>query len=54
MTVKDLIEVLGQMPPDAKVYAFDPGTETDEQVTGMVLEQGADGVKSVTICTSDD
>lgn len=54
MTVKDLIEALGNMPPDAKVYAFDPGTETDEQVTGMVLDQGADGVRSVTLCTSDD
>lgn len=54
MTVKDLIDALGQMPPDANVYAFDPGTETDEQVTGMVLEQDVDGRKSVTLCTSDD
>ena len=54
MTVKELIEALGQMPPDAKVYAFDPATETDEQVVGMVLEQDARGVKSVTLCTWDD
>ena len=54
MIVKDLIYALMNMPLDAKVYAFDPGTETDEQVTGMVLEQDAGGTKSVTLCTSDD
>lgn len=53
MTVKDLIEVLGQMPSDALVYAFDCDTQSDEQVRGLLLE--ADGhTKAVTICTADE
>lgn len=60
MTVKDLIEALGQMPQEALVYAYDANTESDEEVCGVLLEQwralapGLVPTHAVTICTSDD
>ncbi len=54
MTVRDLIEALGQMPPDALVYAYNIDFGADEPVCGLLLSPSdglADIPCSVTICT---
>ena len=36
MKVKDLIELLKKAPPEADVLAYDPNSESMEEVTGMI------------------